>query len=294
MNLQTLRNTYIKKVDETVKSFLESLDLAPHLQESLDYSYFAGGKRLRPLMLLSMIHAFNHEVEEGLHAAAALELIHTSSLIHDDLPAMDDDDYRRGKKTNHKVFGEATAILAGDSLLLDSFSLICNDERINDDIKIRLICELSECSGANGMVGGQKLDIENEYTKRSITIDELKTIHHHKTGKLLEFALVSGAIISKQSDDVIKTLKEVAYHIGIAYQIKDDILDIIGDESLIGKPVNSDHKNHKDTYVSLVGLEEAKKMLEFHYKNATTLIKTLNIQSGHILELFSIIINRNN
>ncbi|HEY8364371.1 MAG TPA: polyprenyl synthetase family protein, partial [Haloplasmataceae bacterium] len=160
MNFTEFSKYYIAKIDEINTFFINTLDLAEPLKNSLMYSYTAGGKRIRPLLMLSMLEAFQEDINKGLKTAACLELIHTSSLIHDDLPAMDNDDYRRGKLTNHKVFGEATAILAGDSLLVDSIRLITDDDLLDNEIKVQLISYLSNCVGAKGMIGGQQLDIE--------------------------------------------------------------------------------------------------------------------------------------
>ncbi len=291
MKLEEFSTIYIQKIDEVNRSFIESLNLADSLKEAIYYSYTAGGKRIRPLLLLAMLKAFNEDILKGINTACSLELIHTSSLIHDDLPAMDNDDYRRGKLTNHKVFGEATAILAGDSLLVNPFQLIARDDRLNSEIKVSLIEELAKSSGANGMIGGQQLDIENE--NKEIDIEMLKKIDYHKTGKLVEFALVAPAIIAKQSDKVISVIRNVSYHIGIAFQIKDDILDVVGSKELIGKPLNSDEKNHKYTYVSLLGLDKAKEALNNHYHEALNLIKSLKIDTYLIEEIFKLIVERN-
>lgn len=291
MNLQTFSAHYRPLIDEASIQFIESLDLANHLKEAILYSYNAGGKRIRPLLLLSVVHAFDIDLQKAIHTAAALELIHTSSLIHDDLPAMDDDDYRRGKLTNHKVFGEATAILAGDALLVNAFEMITRDPLLTDYQKVQLIRELAACSGANGMIGGQQLDIENE--QLPITLEELMTIHEHKTGKLLQFALLAGGIISNQTEAVLNRLKNAAYHIGIAFQIKDDLLDVCGDAEVIGKPINSDEKNHKTTYVTLLGLEESNQKCEMHYQKAIDIIHELKMNDSILEELFKLIIKRN-
>ncbi|QVK19211.1 polyprenyl synthetase family protein [Mycoplasmatota bacterium] len=290
MNLEKFRNHYLKKVDEISVAYINTLNLADILKESILYSYTAGGKRIRPLLLLATLNAFNVDVLKGIHTASALEFIHTSSLIHDDLPAMDNDDYRRGKLTNHKVYGEATAVLAGDALLINALQLITRDQSLPDNIKISLIETLTTCSGANGMIGGQQLDIENE--DRVLDLEMLKKIDQHKTGKLLEFALVGGGIIANQKKTVLSILKEASYHIGIAFQIKDDILDVIGNKTIIGKPINSDEKNNKYTYVRLLGLEQSKQHLQDHYEKALNLIHHLNINSHLIEEIFKLIIER--
>lgn len=291
MNFNSFTQKYHKILDETSIQFINSLQLADTLKNAILYSYTAGGKRIRPLLLLATIYAFNDDVLKGINSSCALEFIHTSSLIHDDLPAMDDDDYRRGKLTNHKVFGEAGAILAGDALLVNAFQLICEDKYLTTNQQVSLINYLCICSGANGMIGGQQIDIENE--NQQIDINFLMKIHAHKTGKLIEFALVAGAIIANQNDQVISVLKEASYHIGIAFQIKDDLLDVVGNKDLIGKSTNSDEKNHKITYVSLLGLDKCFEKLNEHYQRSLKLIKNLDIDTSLIEEIFNLIIERN-
>jgi len=289
--LDAFINQVVPQIDEINRTFLRSLDLAPKLKEAMLYSYNAGGKRIRPVLLLAVIEGFGADISKGLRTAACLELIHTSSLIHDDLPAMDNDDYRRGLPTNHKVFGEATAILAGDSLLVDAYRLIATDELLTPTDRVRLISELSTCSGANGMIGGQELDIENENTE--IDLDTLVKINKHKTGKLIEFALVAGAIIANQNEEIIEKMRRIGEHIGIAFQIKDDILDVEGDKAILGKNTLRDEKNHKTTYVKLLGLEGAKHSCQVHYEKALTLLRSLGMNTAVLEALFRLIIDRN-
>lgn len=289
--LDAFINQVVPQIDEINRTFLRSLDLAPKLKEAMLYSYNAGGKRIRPVLLLAVIEGFGADISKGLRTAACLELIHTSSLIHDDLPAMDNDDYRRGLPTNHKVFGEATAILAGDSLLVDAYRLIATDELLTPTDRVRLISELSTCSGANGMIGGQELDIENENTE--IDLDTLVKINKHKTGKLIEFALVAGAIIANQNEVIIEKMRRIGEHIGIAFQIKDDILDVEGDKAILGKNTLRDEKNHKTTYVKLLGLEGAKHSCQAHYEKALTLLRSLGMNTAVLEALFRLIIDRN-
>lgn len=289
MNFTEFSKYYIAKIDEINTFFINTLDLAEPLKNSLMYSYTAGGKRIRPLLMLSMLEAFQEDINKGLKTAACLELIHTSSLIHDDLPAMDNDDYRRGKLTNHKVFGEATAILAGDSLLVDSIRLITDDDLLDNEIKVQLISYLSNCVGAKGMIGGQQLDIEHD----NFNLETLKKINYYKTGKLLEFSLVAPAIISKKNSETRETLKEIGYHIGMAFQIKDDLLDVVGDKDIMGKATKRDEKNNKITYICLLGIEKANEELNKHYHKALSLLRKLDVESNLIEELFALIINRN-
>src|SRR5690625_1592167 len=203
----------------------------------MSYSLFAGGKRLRPILLLASYNTFASNKEKVFKTAAALEMIHTYSLIHDDLPAMDDDDYRRGKLTNHKVFDEATAILAGDALLTYSFEIIAEDPSLNDVEKVYLLRMLSKKSGPKGMVAGQILDLA--YENKDITLEQLEEIHHLKTGQLLKFPILAGAFLGNATEEELKYLEEFAHYIGLIFQIQDDILDVIGDEEKLGKPVGS-------------------------------------------------------
>lgn len=229
------------------------------LEESMRYSLEAGGKRLRPLLLLSLLKAFNINIQLGYPAAAALEMIHTYSLIHDDLPSMDNDELRRGKPTNHIRFSEATAVLAGDALLTQAFETITKGSA-KVEKKVKLVQLLAESSGYKGMVGGQQADINGENS--ALTIEQLQHIHFRKTGELIRFALISGGILADQKDSVLNVLNNIAYGIGMAYQIRDDILDVIGEEEELGKATGMDEKLGKSTYPSLLGLKKAKEKLK--------------------------------
>ncbi|RYG74955.1 polyprenyl synthetase family protein [Lentibacillus lipolyticus] len=242
-------------VQQEIYDRLRGLDIPERLKASMVYSVEAGGKRLRPILLLAACQAYSDDTEVALTPAVALEMIHTYSLIHDDLPAMDDDDLRRGMPTNHKKYDEATAILAGDALLTYSFELIANDSGLTDQQKIRVIQSLSEVSGPKGMVAGQILDMKAE--QRDITLGELETIHTHKTGELLRFAVATGAYLGGASNEQIAHLETFANYLGLIFQIQDDILDVTGDPDKIGKPVGSDKANNKNTYPKLLGLDEA-------------------------------------
>lgn len=240
---------------EAMRKYLRPLDIPFQLKESMLYSIEAGGKMLRPILLLASYEVYNHDVNKALSTAVALEMIHTYSLIHDDLPAMDNDDYRRGKLTNHKVFDEATAILAGDALLTYSFEIISADPRLSNDEKVEIIKHLSRTSGPKGMVGGQILDMKAE--NKPVTLAELEEIHTLKTGELFKFAIYSGAYLGHASQEQLYNLNEFAYCLGLIFQIQDDILDITGDPDKIGKPLGSDEDNHKSTYPKLLGTNGA-------------------------------------
>lgn len=253
---------------------LQHLDIPSELKESMLYSLKAGGKRLRPILLIASFKMYQQDIRSVMSSAIALEMIHTYSLIHDDLPAMDNDDYRRGKLTNHKAFGEATAILAGDALLTYSFRLIANDPFLMDTQKVQLIKDLSNASGPQGMVGGQFLDLEAE--SKQITIDELENIHRLKTGKLLSFAIKAGALIGQASPSDIMYLEQFAYYLGLIFQVQDDILDVVGDAEKMGKPVGSDSELEKSTYPNLLGLNGAKEVKETYIKKAKSALDKAN------------------
>ena len=261
--------------DAYMMSLIEGEAIPNQLKESMLYSLSVGGKRLRPILLFAVLDTLGLEATCGYQTASALEMIHTYSLIHDDLPAMDDDDLRRGKPTNHKVFGEATAILAGDSLLTHAFKVICSDEGLSLQQRLALVSMLSMAAGPMGMVAGQMLDMEAE--TKPITLEQLKQIHVNKTGRLIEFSIVAAAIIAQASEETIQLLRQFAGHVGLAFQIKDDILDVEGNGELIGKDVGSDMENGKSTYVSLTSLDEAKVMLNEEIEAALAILEELTI-----------------
>ena len=247
------------RVEQVVRSFYEEKSVAPHLVESVLYSIQAGGKRLRPLLLLELLEAFGQELTEAhFQVAGALEMIHTGSLIHDDLPAMDNDDYRRGQLTNHKKFGEDLAILAGDALFLDPFGLIAASA-LPDAVKVSLILELSDASGSRGMVAGQVLDMEGEH--KQLTLAELQTIHANKTGRLLAYPFIAAGLILEVQADIGQLLETIGKKLGLAFQVRDDILDLVADFEALGKTPQKDLVAEKSTYPALLGLEESKALL---------------------------------
>ena len=247
------------RVEQAVRSFYEEKSIAPHLVDSVLYSIQAGGKRLRPLLLLELLEAFGQELTEAhFQVAGALEMIHTGSLIHDDLPAMDNDDYRRGQLTNHKKFGEDLAILAGDALFLDPFGMIAASD-LSDAVKVSLILELSDASGSRGMVAGQVLDMEGE--QKELTLAELQTIHANKTGRLLAYPFIAAASILELQADISQLLEIIGKTLGLAFQVRDDILDLVADFEALGKTPQKDLVAEKSTYPALLGLEESKALL---------------------------------
>jgi len=291
-------DTFLKEsktfVEEKLVSYANELQCPNVLREAMAYSLEAGGKRLRPLLLFATLQAFGKEKNLGVGAACALEMIHTYSLVHDDLPCMDDDDLRRGKPTNHKVFGEAMAVLAGDGLLTYAFQVIMAYEQkeISAEKKVRLVLELAKAAGPEGMVGGQVADMEAE--GKQLTIDELEYIHKHKTGKLLEFAVLAGAILSDATEEQEEKLLEFAKYIGLAFQIRDDILDVEGTEEEIGKPIGSDVSNEKSTYTTLFTVDRAKNILEETIAKAKDAISSLQLQDEYLLSICDLIAKRNN
>lgn len=250
------RNEKLEKIGLTIEDFYRSQQVSSDLSEVILYSVQAGGKRIRPLLLLELIQAFGLELAEAHYqVAAALEMIHTGSLIHDDLPAMDDDDYRRGRLTSHKKFGEDMAILAGDSLFLDPYGLLARAE-LPSQVKVDLISELSLAAGSFGMVAGQVLDMQGE--GQAISLEDLKTIHANKTGKLLTYPFVAAGLIAEVEYFVQDKLRRIGELLGLAFQVRDDILDVTASFEELGKTPQKDLAAAKSTYPAFLGLDGAK------------------------------------
>ena len=250
----------LQGVGKAIEGFYEAKQIAPRLVESILYSVHAGGKRIRPLLLLELLEAFHAPILEAhFQVAAALEMIHTGSLIHDDLPAMDNDDYRRGQLTNHKKYGEDLAILAGDSLFLDAFGCVA-EANLPASIRVQLIALLSDASGTAGMVAGQVLDMEGEGA--SLTLDQLQVIHANKTGRLLAYPFQAAGILLELEPAVATLLEEIGLHLGLAFQIRDDILDVTADFASLGKTPQKDLQAEKSTYPALLGLDGAQAYLD--------------------------------
>lgn len=257
--------SYLKERQKLVEEALnQSLPIIrpEKIYESMRYSLLAGGKRLRPILCLATCELTGGTIEMAMPTACALEMIHTMSLIHDDLPAMDNDDYRRGKLTNHKVYGEDIAILAGDGLLAYAFEYVATQTRnVAPQKIIEVIARLGRTVGAAGLVGGQVLDLESE-GRRDITTDTLTFIHTHKTGALLETSVVSGAILAAASDEEVQRLSRYAQNIGLAFQIVDDILDITATQEELGKTAGKDLQAQKATYPSIWGIEASREQAQ--------------------------------
>lgn len=293
MSFSEKLNHYIEFINSNLSTYLNfEKGHNSTLMESMKYSLFAGGKRLRPILALASYELFGNHMEKVVPYACALEMIHTYSLIHDDLPAMDNDDYRRGKLTNHKVFGEGIAILAGDGLLNYSFEIMLEDALKHEDIKpyIRSIKEIANSAGIHGMIGGQVVDLESE--NKAIDEETLEYIHLNKTAALITAPLKVGAIIGGAHEEDIRTMEEIGRSLGLAFQIKDDILDIIGDESKLGKSVGSDAEKHKSTYPALFGLENSIKKVEELTENVNSLLKPYSDRSSFLLDLSNYLMKR--
>jgi len=280
-------------VNRHLDMLLPAEDIKPQvLHQAMRYSVFAGGKRLRPVLFLAVLEALDYPEEDFLPFACALELIHTYSLIHDDLPAMDNDDYRRGMPTCHKKFGEAQAILAGDALLTYAFNLMLmpKEKGAFPDRILNAIDEVAYGAGLKGMIVGQVVDMESE--NKEIDIEDLKYIHRNKTGALFSASIRSAAILSGCDKTTLGKLTGYAENLGLAFQITDDILDVIGDEKKLGKPVGSDEKKQKATYPSLLGIEESQKLAEQAIENALMFIKDLTEKADPLREIGKMVINR--
>ena len=261
---------------------------------AMNYSVLAGGKRLRPMLMEEAYRLFGGKGREIEPFMAAIEMIHTYSLVHDDLPAMDNDEYRRGRKTTHVVYGEAMAILAGDGLLNYAFETAMKSFTMEGDLekKARALSVLAQKAGIYGMIGGQTADIEAEDLGDQVTTEYLMFIHAHKTSALIEAAMMTGAILAGASQEETAQIEKAAYEIGIAFQIQDDILDVTSTLEMLGKPIGSDAKNHKTTYVTLKGLEESRKEQQELSLHAIETIRSIGYSNDFLMELVTSLITR--
>ena len=269
-----------EKIDAAIRDYYQkkNLPVSHELITAILYSVDGGGKRIRPLIFLDLLEGFGLELTDShFDVAASLEMIHTGSLIHDDLPAMDNDDYRRGRLTNHKKFDEATAILAGDSLFLDPFDLLAQTE-LSAEIRVQLIQALSHASGTFGMVGGQMLDMKGE--GQELDLSQLAQIHEHKTGKLLTFPFVAAGIVAQQGQEVLDNLQEAGQLIGLAFQVRDDILDVTADFEALGKTPGKDVVAGKSTYPALLGLDKSYDILKESLNKAEAIFQNLAESQG--------------
>lgn len=293
MNFSEKLNVRVEQIEDIIKKYMpDETGYQRTVIEAMNYSILAGGKRLRPMLMLETYRLFggNGEVIEPF--MAAIEMIHTYSLVHDDLPAMDNDEYRRGRKTTHVVYGEAMGILAGDGLLNYAFETAVKAFDKTDDYKAvaKALKIFAQKTGIYGMIGGQTVDVEND--GKPITKDMLDFIYELKTGALIEASMMTGAVLAGASDENIEKVKAVAINVGLAFQIQDDILDITSTMEVLGKPINSDEKNNKITYVSLEGLERAKHDVESVSNKALTLLDELEGNNEFLRELIIMLITR--
>lgn len=282
-----------KEVEQIVTSFLPKEEgYQKTVLEAMNYSVSAGGKRLRPMLMLETYRMFGGTSKVIEPFMAAIEMIHTYSLIHDDLPAMDNDEYRRGRKTTHVVYGEAMAILAGDALLNYAFETAASAFVLDEGNPAigKAFMILASKAGVYGMIGGQVVDVESE--GKEIDADTLKFIHIHKTSALLESAMLIGAVLAGASEQQQRTVELAARELGLAFQIRDDILDVTGNTDELGKPVGSDEKNHKNTYVALEGLEKAKEDVKRYSESAIDRLKSIPVRNEFLYELIEELIDR--
>lgn len=278
-------------IDEALRASMTiEGEIAPTIFDSMRYSLFAGGKRLRPVLLLAAADTVGADGDKFLKVACGLEMIHTYSLIHDDLPAMDNDDYRRGKLTNHKVYGEGIAVLAGDSLLTYAFETMLSQEGVEPKTLLAVVREIAAAAGPEGMVGGQVIDMESE--GKMVPLDTLKQMHRAKTGALFRAAVRAGAILGGASQEELNALTVYAEKFGLAFQITDDVLDVIGSAEAIGKPVGSDIKNNKSTYVTLHSVEIAQQMAKETVADAVEAISIFGERAAVLKDLVEYLLRR--
>ena len=295
MNFKEELKKYQNEVEKELEKYIKKESCPERiLNESIEYSLMAGGKRLRPILVLATYKLFKKDTEKCMPFAVAIEMVHNFSLIHDDLPGIDNDDFRHGKLTNHKKFNEATAILAGDALLNQAYIIISNelinsDNKYELDLKTKVFNEFS--IAVDRMIAGEYVD--TEYEGKPISSEYLQYTHKNKTGALLRLCVRMGAILANSNEESLEKLSNYADKIGLAFQIKDDILSVEGDELITGKPVGNDEARGKCTYVSKYGLEEAKKILEKITDEAVKIVDDFGENAEFLKELALYIMNRN-
>lgn len=286
----------VEKVNKLLEDFLsKDTGLAEYLMDAMRYSVMAPGKRLRPILMAETARMFSEDVPELPYFCAAIEFIHSYSLVHDDMPCIDNDEYRRGRKTTHAVYGETTALLAGDGLLNYAYETASAsfDVTKNPVRAAKALSVLAKKAGIFGMVGGQAVDVECEKTNNPLTKEKLLFIHENKTGALIEASMMIGGILAGASDEDVKKLERAASDIGIAFQIRDDILDVEGSFEEFGKPIGSDEENGKDTYVTLFGLEKAKEDVKMYSERALSILNEVGNKNEFLMELVESLISRN-
>lgn len=291
-----LQKTRTEKIEKILNDYLPKLEGYQKLiMGAMEYSLLAGGKRIRPMLMMETYRLFREDVSDKvLHAfMAAQEMIHTYSLVHDDLPAMDNDEYRRGRKTTHVVYGEDMGILAGDALLNYAFETACSsfDIAAEDSLKIgKALQILSKKAGIYGMIGGQVIDVQE--TGRAVKKEVLDTIYELKTSALIESSMMIGAVLAGAEEKDVLRVEQIAKNIGLAFQIQDDILDVTSTTEVLGKPVHSDEKNEKTTYVTLYGVDEASRIVEEKSREAIELLHELPGENTYLEQLITQLIHR--
>lgn len=299
MNFKDEMEARVREIEQILRTFLpEETGYQKTVLEAMNYSMLAGGKRLRPLLMQETYRMFGGVDGRIEPFMAAIEMIHTYSLVHDDLPAMDNDEYRRGRKTTHVVYGEAMAILAGDGLLTHAFETAAKAFTMVDAEEAgcigRAIGILAQKAGIDGMLGGQCVDVEAEDKGLEVDMDRLLYIHDKKTAALIQSSLKIGAVLAGAPEEDIEKLEKIGHLVGIAFQIRDDILDIEGTQEELGKPIGSDEKNHKATYVSLVGMEQAKADVERFSAQAVELSESLSAKNPFLVDVIRELVYRTN
>ena len=291
-NLLKIHDQYRERVNSYLNIYLSSIPSSSNsnmeLKNIMKYSVLAGGKRFRPILTYTVASLYDSEIEKADSSASAIELIHIYSLIHDDLPAMDNDDIRHNQPSNHKVFGEAQAILAGDGLQALAFSLISNDPLINADTKIKLLELMAKSSYA--MAEGQSIDLS--VVSKKVDLNILNKMHQKKTGALLNCSIKFGALLHNASENDLSILESFASHLGLAYQIQDDVLDVTTSDEVLGKRQNSDAVKNKPSYPSIIGLNESIKTFENLYQNAQEELSDLSVDCGPLSLLTTRLMNR--
>ncbi|MBU4484797.1 polyprenyl synthetase family protein [bacterium] len=296
MNLKEYIKKHQARVNEELKNYVNSYGKFPKtIFDSMNYSLEAGGKRVRPILAIAACEACGGNAEKAMPVACALEMIHTFSLIHDDLPAMDDDDYRRGKLTNHKVYGEAVAVLAGDGLMTLAFSILSNPDFVNSitpKAAIEIIADISKATGVLGMIGGQVIDMESQGKK--ITINELETLHNLKTGELITISVTSGAKVAGATSEQVEAIRKYGEATGLSFQVADDILDIVSTTEELGKDVGSDVENEKATFPALIGLEASRERANKLMNEAIEYLSVFDEKADPLREIARYIVERTN
>ncbi len=298
MNFEKRRTMNVDWIEEILKKYLPDEQGYQHtVLEAMQYSVMAGGKRLRPMLILETYRMFageNADTECVEPFMAAMEMLHTYSLVHDDLPAMDDDEYRRGRKTTHVVYGEAMGILAGDALLNYAFeTALLSTVKGSDCTRVLKACQIfARKAGVFGMIGGQVVDVEAEKHEHVLSKDELMFVYEKKTAALIQASMMIGAVMAGADDSQVEICERIGYLVGIAFQIQDDILDLTSSFDVLGKPIGSDLKNEKQTYVRICGMEQSKAHVVELYREAVSLLESLPVSNPFLKELLIKLITR--